>query len=72
MPSVALKAHYDGDRIVLDELFDLPLHSPLIVTVLPESDAERADWDALAAEGLESAYGPDEPEYTLADIKRQP
>lgn len=70
MPTVALKAHYDGDRIVLDEPFDLPPHSPLIVTVLPEPDTERVEWETLAAESLGRAYGPDEPEYTLADIKR--
>ena len=33
-------------------------------------DAERADWDALAADSLARAYGPDEPEYSVADIKR--
>jgi hypothetical protein len=71
MPAVALKAHYDGERIVLDEPFDLPPHSSLIVTVLPQ-DNERAEWEALSVESLSRAYGPDEPEYTLADIKRQP
>ena len=70
MPTVALKAHFDGKRIVLDEPFDLPLHSPLMVTVLPEPETERADWEALAVESLGRAYGPDEPEYTLDDIKR--
>ncbi len=70
MPTVALKAHFDGDRIVLDEPFDLPPHSPLIVTVLPEPDSERSDWEALAVESLARAYGPDEPDYSLSDIKR--
>ncbi len=70
MPTVALKAHYDGERIVLDEPFDLPRHSPLMVTVLPGPETERADWEALAVESLARAYGPDEPEYTLTDIKR--
>ena len=70
MPTVALKAHFNGDRIVLDEPFDLPPNSPLIVTVLPEPDTERADWEALAIESLARAYGPDEPDYSLNDIKR--
>jgi hypothetical protein len=70
MPTVALKAHFDGSRIVLDEPFDLPPHSPLIITVLPAADTERSDWEALAAEGLGRAYGPTEPEYTANDIKR--
>ncbi len=70
MPTVALKAHFDGDHIVLDEPFDIPPHSPLIVTLLPEPDTERADWEALAVESLARAYGPDEPDYSLNDIKR--
>jgi hypothetical protein len=70
MPGVALKAHFDGDHIVLDEPFDLPPHAPLIVTLLPEPDPERAGWEALAVESLARAYGPEEPDYSLADIKR--
>ena len=70
MPTVALKAHFNGDHIVLDEPFDLPPHSPLIVTLLPEPDTERADWEALAVESLARASGPDEPDYSLDDIKR--
>ena len=70
MPTVALKAHFNGDHIVLDEPFDLPPNSPLIVTLLPEPDTERADWEALAVESLARAYGPDEPDYSLNDIKR--
>ena len=70
MPIVALKAHFNGDHIVLDEPFDLPPNSPLIVTLLPELDTERADWEALAGESLARAYGPDEPDYSLKDIKR--
>ena len=76
MPTVILKAHYDGERIVLDEPFDLPTDSPLMVTVLPKEDEllsrERAQWAALAAQSLARAYGEDEPEYSLADIKERP
>ena len=70
MPTVALKAHFNGDHIVLDEPFNLPPHAPLIVTLLPDPDTERADWEALAVESLARAYGPDEPGYSLNDIKR--
>jgi hypothetical protein len=70
MPTVALKAHFDGDHIVLDEPFVLPPHAPLIVTLLPEPDTERDDWEALAVESLARAYGPEEPDYSLKDIKR--
>jgi hypothetical protein len=76
MPTVSLKAHYDGERIVLDEPFNLPADSPLMVTVLPgKSDSlslERAEWSALSVESLARAYGEDEPEYTLADVKPKP
>lgn len=68
MPTVALKAHFDGAHIVLDEPFDLPPHSALIVTLLPDTD--RADWEALAVGNLARAYGPDEPDYSINDIKR--
>lgn len=43
MPTVALQAHYDGERIVLDEPFDLPAHAPLIVTVLPAASEPESD-----------------------------
>ena len=73
MPTLILKAHYDGQHIVLDEPFDLPPNAPLAVTVLssptPEHDTERAEWAALGAQSLARAYGDDEPEYSLADLK---
>jgi len=31
---------------------------------------DRAQWQAVAMQGLSLAYGDDEPEYTAADIKR--
>lgn len=34
MPSIALRAHYDGNQILLDEEFALPVNAQLIVTVL--------------------------------------
>jgi hypothetical protein len=72
MASVILRAHYDGEHIVLDEPFDLPPNAPLAVTVLspatPEHDRERADWAALSDQSLARAYCDDEPEYSLADI----
>jgi len=73
MPSVILKAHFDGKHIVLDEPFEIPPNSHLAVTILspatPEHDIERAEWAALSAQSLARAYGDDEPEYTLADLK---
>ena len=71
MPTVSLRAHYDGERIQLDEPFDLPPDVPLLVTVLePEADSDREAWIATGRQALARACGNDEPEYTLADIRR--
>jgi hypothetical protein len=71
MPIVALPAHYDGERICLDEEFNLEPNSKLIVTVLPidEADAEHEDWLHLSGHTLEHAYGEDEPEYSSDLLK---
>jgi hypothetical protein len=71
MLTVSLRAHYDGERIQLDEPFDLPPDVPLLVTVLvPEPDNDRDAWIVTGRQALARAYGDDEPEYTLSDIKR--
>lgn len=33
------------------------------------ADQERADWQELGRHALAQAYGPDEPEYSEADLK---
>ncbi len=70
MPTAILKAHYDGEHIVLDEPFELSTNAPLMVTVIAP-DEEPSDWAALGAQNLARAYGDDEPEYTTADLKPQ-
>lgn len=71
MPSLTLKAHFDGERIRLDEPFDLPVNAPLMVTVLsPATDSEREQWAQASAAGLARAYGDHEPDYTIADVKK--
>jgi hypothetical protein len=73
MGIVILRAHFDGEKIVLDEPFDMKPNTQLVVTVVPktdgESDEEREDWANLARQSLARAYGDDEPEYTLDMIK---
>ena len=70
METKTLRAHFDGKQILLDEPFELEPNTKLIVTVLPETlEEEREDWTRLALEGLEWAYGDDEPEYSLDLIK---
>ena len=54
MPTAILKAHYNGEHIVLDEPFVLPDNVPLLVTVF-SPDAERSEWAALGAQGLARA-----------------
>jgi hypothetical protein len=70
MPSVTLRAHFNGTQVVLDEPFSLEPNAKLLVTVLPtESDVERENWLRLSSKGLEAAYSDDEPEYSLAHLK---
>lgn len=65
MDAITLKAHFDGERILLDEPCDLPANTPLIATVVtPEMERERAEWAIAAAEALARAYGDNEPEYS--------
>jgi len=71
MPAVTLKAHYDGERIVLDEPFEIPRNSPLMVTVLPATEVVIGDdWILAAQKALSAAYGPDEPEYGDENLRR--
>jgi hypothetical protein len=71
MPSITLKAHYDGARIIIDEPFEIPPNSPLMVTVLPGTEAVVGeDWILAARKALAAAYGADEPEYGVEDLRR--
>jgi hypothetical protein len=70
MPTISLKAHFDGEIIQLDEPYELPRDAQLLITVLsPQTDnQEMTSWAGLAANGLARAYGDNEPEYSSADI----
>jgi hypothetical protein len=71
MPIISLSAHFDGERICLDEPFDLKPDAKLIVTVLPEqeSDDEHEAWLILSSQRLEDAYAENEPEYSSDLLK---
>lgn len=71
MPMIAVPAHFDGERICLDEPFDLEPNAKLIVTILPvqESDSEHAAWSSLSGQRLKDAYGKNEPEYSSDLLK---
>jgi len=66
-----IRAHYDGTQIRLDEPCQLAADTQLLIVVVPSrsSDGESEDWMLLSRQGLESAYGEQEPEYSLDAIK---
>ena len=70
MQAITLRAHFDGEKIVLDEPFDMEPNTQLVV-VIPNDQfgQEREDWINLSMQSLARAYGDDEPEYTLDMIK---
>ena len=71
MGAITLQAHFDGERILLDEPFELEPDARLIVTVLPKQQTEddRREWLSLSQAGLQHAYAEDEPEYSLNSLK---
>ncbi|HKK18754.1 MAG TPA: hypothetical protein VJ952_08745 [Opitutales bacterium] len=64
MKTITLSARYDGKHIVLEEPHNLHPGTPLLVTVLPATDAAfEGDFHSMVENGLNKAYGEDEPEY---------
>lgn len=68
MKTVALTAHFDGEKVQFDEPCQLAPNARLMVVVLPPDD-ERLAWSRFSATQLATAYGADEPEYTAADLR---
>ena len=83
MPTIHLKAHFDGQVIHLDEQFELPRDARLLVTVLPSAEldgetasasqqAEIDDWirevETLAAD-VDEEDGP-RLQSAVAEIRR--
>lgn len=70
--TINLRAHFDGEKILLDEPFNLDPNTKLIITVLPKNyDEEREQWILLSQENLERAFGKNEPEYTMDLLKEE-
>jgi hypothetical protein len=69
MATISIPAHFDGERILLDEPIKLEANTKLIVTVLPKNDAEYESWLRLSNQRLEDAYDKDEEEYSLDSVK---
>jgi hypothetical protein len=69
MKTVALiTAHFDGEKVQFDEPCQLDANARLVVVVLPPDD-ERQAWSRFSAGQLAKAYGDNEPEYTVADLR---
>jgi hypothetical protein len=69
MSNISIPAHFDGERILLDEPVELEPNTKLIVTVLATNDDEHESWLRLSNQGLENAYGTNEAEYSLDSIR---
>lgn len=69
MHTISISAHFDGERILLDEPIELEADTKLIVTVLPKHDGERASWLLLSGRRLAGAYGESEEEYPVDSVK---
>jgi hypothetical protein len=68
MKTVALSAHFDGEKVQFDEPCQIEANARLVVVVLPTDD-ERSEWSRFSASQLGKAYGESEPEYTVADLR---
>ena len=66
---VTVTAHYDGERILLDEPLTLRARARLLVTLLPDNDAEHDGWLQLSGQTLAGAYARSEPEYPAACVR---
>ena len=66
---ISIPAHFDGERILLDEPVELERNARLIVTVLPGRDTDRDAWQRLSASQLNAAYNGDGDDYPLDSIK---
>ena len=69
MNPVSVPAHFDGERILLDEPVELEPDARLIVTILPKDNDERNSWLHLSATRLANAYDGEGDEYALDSIK---
>ncbi len=69
MPLLSVSAHFDGERVLLDEDVQIRPNARLLVTVLDEADPDRQEFLRLAQASLADAYAEDDVEYTEADLR---
>ena len=74
MNAVALKAHFDGKQICLDESYPLRPNTRLMIFVMPELSAEedREELYEMGRQSLARAYGDNEPDYSDCLGKKLP
>jgi hypothetical protein len=68
MTTVALTAHFDGEKVQFDEPCQIEANARLMVVVMPPNDEHHA-WSRFSAGQLAKAYGSSEPEYSVADLR---
>ncbi len=68
MTTVALKVHFDGEKVQFDEPCHIETNARPVVLVLPPDD-ECADWAQFSAGQLARAYDDNESEYGAGDLR---
>jgi hypothetical protein len=68
---ISIPAHFDGERILLDEPVELERDARLIVTVLPHGDTDRDAWLKLSTAQLDAAYNGDDDDYPFELIREK-
>jgi len=66
---ISVLAHFDGERILLDEPIELERNARLVVTLLPAADPARDSWEALSSAQLNATYNGEGDDYPLESIK---
>lgn len=70
MDTLTVSARFDGEKILLNEPYELKPDMRLFVTIMPaEEDEDRADWLRLSMQNFAAGHDDDEPEYSLDKIK---
>lgn len=65
----SVSARYDGNKVLFDEAIVIPTDARLVVTILENTDADRSDFQRLAATAFADAFDEDEVEYSEADLR---
>jgi len=65
----SILAHFEGERILLDEPVKLEPNARLIIKVLPKDDAKREQWLTLSKSRFADAFVNGEDDYPLELIK---